>query len=116
MTEVRIVGFSKPIDPTRVIVKMIEVTCDDTLTSCPHCGATGKTVWHFVCADGEKRGAMRGCMNKFIMTAGAIEARKWHEKLKKYPGWRKALNEIERYNAMGEEIIVQVQKQLEESK
>lgn len=34
-------------------------------TCCPHCGASGRYVWHFICADGSRRGAMRGCIQLF---------------------------------------------------
>lgn len=32
---------------------------------CPHCGSGGRYVWTFVCKDGTKRGAMRGCLQLF---------------------------------------------------
>lgn len=34
-------------------------------TNCPHCGARGRYVWSFICADGSHRGAMRGCIQLF---------------------------------------------------
>lgn len=33
--------------------------------SCPHCGAIGRYVYRFLCADGQEYGAMRGCFGKF---------------------------------------------------
>lgn len=33
--------------------------------SCPHCGARGRYVIHFLCEDGSKHGAMRGCFKLF---------------------------------------------------
>lgn len=39
-------------------------------TSCPHCGARGRHVWYFICEDGSKRGAMRGCLQLFPQAAG----------------------------------------------
>lgn len=33
--------------------------------SCPHCGAEGRYVYTFACADGTTRGAMAGCFKKF---------------------------------------------------
>jgi hypothetical protein len=33
--------------------------------TCPHCGAEGRYVYHFLCADGTTRGAMAGCFTKF---------------------------------------------------
>jgi hypothetical protein len=32
---------------------------------CPHCGAEGRYVYHFTCADGTTRGAMKGCFSHF---------------------------------------------------
>lgn len=32
---------------------------------CPHCGARGRYIWYFICEDGSKRGAMRGCIQLF---------------------------------------------------
>lgn len=33
--------------------------------NCPHCGAPGRYVLHFRCADGSRRSAMRGCIKLF---------------------------------------------------
>lgn len=33
--------------------------------SCPHCGADGRYVFHFLCEDGTSRGAMAGCIKLF---------------------------------------------------
>lgn len=33
--------------------------------NCPHCGALGRYVIIFICEDGSKRGAMRGCFKLF---------------------------------------------------
>lgn len=33
--------------------------------SCPHCGAEGRYVINFLCEDGTKRGAMKGCFKLF---------------------------------------------------
>lgn len=38
-------------------------------TNCPHCGANGRYVWYFICADGSRRGAMRGCLKLFHQSA-----------------------------------------------
>lgn len=53
------------------IVAIVGVTdcgpCTDGEMSghCPHCGAGGRYIWHFICADGTRRGAMRGCLALF---------------------------------------------------
>lgn len=39
--------------------------------TCPHCGASGRYIYHFVCVDGEQRGAMKGCLGKFPQHAFA---------------------------------------------
>lgn len=33
--------------------------------SCPHCGAEGRYIINFLCDDGTRRGAMRGCFTLF---------------------------------------------------
>lgn len=33
--------------------------------TCPHCGASGRYIYHFDCADGTHGGAMKGCFSKF---------------------------------------------------
>lgn len=40
--------------------------------SCPHCGALGRYVLHFVCDDGKTRGAMRGCFRLFRKAHGPV--------------------------------------------
>lgn len=40
-------------------------------TCCPHCGARGRYVWSFICADGSRRGAMRGCIQLFPKAIGS---------------------------------------------
>lgn len=41
--------------------------CEDGEGSarCPHCGAAGRYVITFICEDGSRRGAMRGCFQLF---------------------------------------------------
>lgn len=39
--------------------------------TCPHCGANGRYVWTFICADGSHRGAMRGYLQLFPQAAGS---------------------------------------------
>ena len=40
--------------------------CDpDPSGSCPHCGAGGRYIYTFLCEDGTKRGAMKGCIQLF---------------------------------------------------
>lgn len=59
---------------------------------CPHCGANGRYIYNFVCDDGTKHGAMKGCLSKFPMHPFAkIHARileKQKENAKK--GWKLA--------------------------
>lgn len=33
--------------------------------TCPHCGAEGRYIINFLCDDGTKRGAMKGCFSLF---------------------------------------------------
>lgn len=40
--------------------------CDGGPTAtCPHCGAGGRYIWSFICADGSRRGAMSGCIQLY---------------------------------------------------
>jgi len=45
-------------------------------TACPHCGSRGRYVISFVCADGSRRGAMRGCVNLFPIARETSRAAK----------------------------------------
>lgn len=49
-------------------------------TNCPHCGAEGRYVFHFVCADGSRRAAMSGCVNLFPATPEALLTQQAHSK------------------------------------
>lgn len=40
---------------------------------CPHCGSGGRYVWTFVCEDGTRRGAMRGCLQLFPQDSLAVK-------------------------------------------
>lgn len=42
-------------------------------TACPHCGALGRYVTTFACADGTTRGAMSGCIKLFPISKLAEE-------------------------------------------
>lgn len=48
--------------------------------TCPHCGADGRYVWTFHCADGTKRGAMAGCIKLFKVSPIATEHKKLLER------------------------------------
>lgn len=40
--------------------------CDGQMTAtCPHCGAEGRYIIEFLCDDGSRRGAMKGCFQLF---------------------------------------------------
>ena len=41
--------------------------------TCPHCGAKGRYIYHFTCADDSERGAMAGCLKRFPMHAFAAK-------------------------------------------
>lgn len=43
----------------------------DGSTNCPHCGSRGRYVVTFICADGSRRGAMRGCFKLFPIARDA---------------------------------------------
>lgn len=64
--------------------------CDGGASAiCPHCGAEGRYVYVFKCADGSTRGAMKGCLAKFPRHAFAIESARILEKEQDYKkrGW-----------------------------
>lgn len=82
------------VDASRVVVQVFGTDASDG-SVCPHCGATGKYIVRFKCADGVIRGAMRGCYSKVFVKPTFLETRShWERKLKKYPGWRKAIEAI----------------------
>jgi len=39
--------------------------CGDSNAQCPHCGAKGRYIYWFICEDGQRRGAMSGCVKHF---------------------------------------------------
>lgn len=57
---------------------------------CPHCGADGRFIARFVCADGTARGAMRGCIKLFPVAPIAREELRLLEKRSRYvrQGWK----------------------------
>lgn len=71
----------KPTTKLPKIVALLGCTdhgpCDPVATaSCPHCGADGRYVYHFLCEDGNTRGAMAGCLKLFPRhpLVGKVEA------------------------------------------
>jgi hypothetical protein len=75
--------------------------------SCPHCGATGRWIVRFVDETGQHRGAMRGCIKLFPVSAIALEELRLTDKAAKYAkqGWtlnradQGAVNAIEAFYA-----------------
>ena len=53
-------------------------------TSCPHCGCSGRYVWSFLCEDGNRYGAMRGCFKLFPKHQFADTVKAIYEKVKEY--------------------------------
>lgn len=41
---------------------------------CPHCGAQGRWIYHFLAENGQQYGAMKGCFRKFPKHPLAAEA------------------------------------------
>lgn len=72
---------------------------------CPHCGAEGRYIIHFVTADGQERGAMKGCFSKFPQHKFAAIHMRLIEKERDYskkgwnlPSWdQDTLKAIEEY-------------------
>lgn len=87
------------------IVVVLGVTdhgpCDMGATAiCPHCGAEGRYIYSFKCADGTTRGAMRGCLSKFPRHRFASESQRILEKALEYqknkwqlPSWDKEIKD-----------------------
>lgn len=67
------------VKPTQTLPEIIAITGmrdfgpsdGEGSTNCPHCGARGRYVWSFICADGSRRGAMRGCIQLFPQAVGS---------------------------------------------
>jgi len=64
-------------------------------TYCPHCGAEGRYVYHFVCEGGERASAMRGCFgmwpkHQFAELAARLKdkEREYAERSKKGREWK----------------------------
>lgn len=63
----------RTITPTSTLPKIITVLgvqdcgpCDPEPTGvCPHCGTDGRYIYTFLCEDGTRRGAMKGCIQLF---------------------------------------------------
>ncbi len=52
-------------------------------TTCPHCGAHGRYVHHFIVEDGSHLAAMSGCVKLFPASPVAVEHQKLEDKLRK---------------------------------
>lgn len=50
--------------------------------TCPHCGADGRYVYHFTTEDGQRGGAMAGCIQLFPVSALADEHKRILERQK----------------------------------
>src|ERR1041384_229731 len=57
------------------IIRFVERTDSGEFgaAQCPHCGADGRYVYWFVTEDGERRGAMAGCIRLFPVSKIAKE-------------------------------------------
>lgn len=71
----------KPVSTYPKIVAVL--ACDDhgpcdpePSAICPHCGAGGRYVFTFLCEDGTRRGAMKGCIQLFPRSVAAVECEK----------------------------------------
>jgi len=88
------------------IIRFIGTT-DAPDSQCPHCGARGRFIIHFVVEDGRTLGAMRGCVQLFPASQIAREDLRLMEKAKglEKKGWHlnrgdtRALEAIERFYA-----------------
>lgn len=65
--------------------------------SCPHCGADGRYVHWFLCDDGQRRGAMSGCVKLFPISEIAQEHQKIVQKHRQNNWDKRKLAAIERY-------------------
>lgn len=57
---------------------------------CPHCGAEGRYVYHFLCEDGSSHAAMKGCFGHFPKHQFAAISLRLLEKEREYAakGWK----------------------------
>lgn len=51
--------------PKRVAILAVDDTGPDSGARCPHCGAEGRYIYHFLCDDMVIRRAMAGCIHLF---------------------------------------------------
>jgi hypothetical protein len=51
--------------PKIVLVESIDDAGEFGAANCPHCGAPGRYIVSFLCDDGTRRSAMRGCFKHF---------------------------------------------------
>ena len=56
-------------------------TSDSPGAACPHCGAEGRYILHFLTEDGRRMGAMRGCVQLFPCSRVAHEELRLRQKL-----------------------------------
>lgn len=83
---------------------------------CPHCGAEGRYIYHFVCEDGTERGAMAGCFKQFpqhpfATKAAALIAKQadYREKGWALPSWDEAI--LDAIHAFGAQSISEQEAQ-----
>lgn len=71
--------------------------------NCPHCGAKGRYIQHFICDDGSERGAMAGCIKQFKLHAFAKEQLRIESKERDYAerGWNIPSWDQDILNAIG---------------
>lgn len=64
------------------IVRFIAVTDAGEFgaTNCAHCGAKGRYEHVFMCADGTRRSAMAGCIQRFPVSPVALEEKRIRER------------------------------------
>jgi hypothetical protein len=65
-------------------------TDDSPDSSCPHCGATGRYIHHFVVEDGRQLAAMSGCAKLFPTSRIAVEEQRLRKKAadRAKKGWK----------------------------
>lgn len=51
--------------PQVLYIEHLEDAGEGGAAACPHCGALGRYTYYFTCADGTRRGAMKGCFSHF---------------------------------------------------
>lgn len=64
--------------------RIVRFTGTSEGASCPHCGAEGKHIVWFQLENGQRHGAMRGCVQLFPVAPIAVEEMRLREKLNNY--------------------------------